>query len=108
MAEDQPIIAPAVGDTVRPSLRAKYGDDALRYTKAVLQTAWAFVPQLQIRNAGNLFDAYLTELEIYRTARKKECVCWTHDKLPRFGLAVNEPVEINSLERGADGIHPPC
>jgi hypothetical protein len=68
VAEDQPVNTPAAaGKIVRPSLQAKYGDDALRYTNAVLQTAWAFVPQLQIRNAGNLFEAYLTQLDILTT-----------------------------------------
>ena len=67
VAEDQPINTLAAGGVVRPSLQAKYGDDALRYTNAVLQTAWVFVPQLQIRSAGNFFEAYLSQLDGYRT-----------------------------------------
>jgi len=68
VAEDQPVKALAAGAVItRPSLRAKYGGDAIRYANAVLQTAWAFIPQLQLRNAGTFFEGYLTELDIYRT-----------------------------------------
>jgi hypothetical protein len=57
-----------------PSLQVKYGQDALRYANAALQTVWALEPQLQIRQKGNSFEAYLAQLDIYLTKpTKNEC-----------------------------------
>jgi hypothetical protein len=50
-----------------PALHATYGNDAVRYTNAVLEMAWAFMPQIGYRTAGNFVEAYLTHLENYRT-----------------------------------------
>jgi hypothetical protein len=50
-----------------PSLQAKYGHDAVRYANAALQTVWALEPQLVVRAKGNNFEAYLAQLDIYRT-----------------------------------------
>jgi hypothetical protein len=49
------------------SLQAVYGNDALRYTNAILQTAWALMPQIEQHTAGNFTEAYLTELQAYST-----------------------------------------
>ena len=49
------------------ALQAKYGQDAIRYTNAALQTVWALEPQVQTREKGNKFEAYLSQLEVYRT-----------------------------------------
>ncbi|MGA8027242.1 MAG: hypothetical protein WB992_08845 [Bryobacteraceae bacterium] len=50
-----------------PTLQATYGNDAIRYVNATLETAWAFMPQVDTRSVGNLFEANLSQLEIYRT-----------------------------------------
>jgi hypothetical protein len=49
------------------TLQAKYGQDAIRYTNAALQTVWALEPQIQTREKGTNFEAYLSQLEVYRT-----------------------------------------
>jgi hypothetical protein len=50
-----------------PALQADYGAHAIRYANAMLQTAWVFIPQISYRPAGPFFEAYLTQLDIYRT-----------------------------------------
>lgn len=50
-----------------PSLQPQYGADAVRYANAVAETAWAFMPQMRYRPDGNQFQAYLQELDIYKT-----------------------------------------
>ena len=49
------------------TLQPVYGSDAIRYTNAVLQTAWAFMPQVVIQQVGNVFEGHLAQLDIYRT-----------------------------------------
>ena len=64
-----------------PTLHTTYGNDAVRYTNAVLKTVWAFMPQIDYRNpssgdgdfacdkaflpqiAGNFLEAYLRNSE---------------------------------------------
>lgn len=50
-----------------PALHPTYGDDAVRYANAVLETVWAFMPQIHYRNSGDFVEAFLTHLPAYRT-----------------------------------------
>ncbi len=50
-----------------PTLQPAYGSDAIRYTNATLETAWAFMPQVVTKSVGNLFQSYLAQLQVYST-----------------------------------------
>jgi hypothetical protein len=50
-----------------PALQSRYGSDALRYTNAVIQTMWAFMPQMRYTQMGGFFEGYLAHPDIYRT-----------------------------------------
>ncbi|MEK6374973.1 MAG: hypothetical protein AABO58_20040 [Acidobacteriota bacterium] len=57
-----------------PALHTAYGNDAVNYTNAVLQTVWAFMPQIGYRDAGNFVEAYLTHLAIHEfKPTEKDC-----------------------------------
>ena len=54
-----------------PTLQPTYGNDAIRYANAALETAWAFMPQVDIHQVGNVYEAHLSQLDIYRTKPSK-------------------------------------
>jgi hypothetical protein len=91
----------AAGGNVLQPLRAKYGNDALRYANAVLQTAWVFMPQLQIRSVGNLFEGDLTQLEIYRTKP-------TASDIQNFYNIKKSMFEAANAQAAGAGQPPPC
>jgi hypothetical protein len=49
------------------ALHPEYGDDAVKYTNAVLETVWLFMPQIAYRRIGNFVEARLNNLEVLRT-----------------------------------------
>ena len=54
-----------------PALQQTYGNDAIDYANAVLETAWAFMPQVRTTKLGTLSEAHLAQLEVYRTRPAK-------------------------------------
>jgi len=53
------------------TLQPLFGNDAIRYANAALETAWAFMPQVVTKQIGNLSEAHLAQLDIYRTKPSK-------------------------------------
>lgn len=69
-----PIAAFARIVTEDPALHTTYGNDAVNYTNAVLQTVWAFMPQIGYRTAGNFTEAYLEHLAVHQfTPSQQDC-----------------------------------
>jgi len=50
-----------------PTLQPAYGNNAIRYANAALETAWAFMPQVTTNKVGSVSEAHLSQLDIYRT-----------------------------------------
>ncbi len=57
-----------------PSLQPVYGNDAIDYANAVVQTVSFFLPQIRIQPAGSFIEATLTHPEEYRN-RPTEADC---------------------------------
>ncbi len=51
----------------RPQLWGSYGADAVRHANAVMDTVWAFMPEITYRNAGRFVEANLIEPRMYAT-----------------------------------------
>jgi hypothetical protein len=62
-----PIAAFARIVTENPALQPTYGNDAVRYANAVIQTVWLFMPQVKYRTVGDFIEARLTGLDAFKT-----------------------------------------
>lgn len=64
------------------TLQPIYGNDAISYANASLETAWAFMPQVTTTKVGALSEAHLSQLESYRTMPTKSQCEIPANKLP--------------------------
>jgi len=76
-----------------PTLQPVYGKAAISYANAVLETAWAFMPQVTTTKVGNVSEAHLSELEIYKTKPTASACSIPTNKLPANCLGSNVPQE---------------
>jgi hypothetical protein len=56
-----------------PALQALYGEHAVRYANATLDTVLTFMPQIRYRGAGNFLEAYLTHIEVSPKLTLQRC-----------------------------------
>jgi hypothetical protein len=75
-------------------LLARYRDDAVRHANAVIETAYAFLPDISYRERGGQVEAYLLSGKpTYRTPTGQECSDAYDEEIRRIRRDVQNPAE---------------
>lgn len=80
------------------TLQPVYGNNAIRYANAVLETAWAFMPQVTTTKVGSVSEAHLSQLAIYRTKPAKSACQIPSGQLPPNCIGTQVPQEETNCE----------